>query len=76
MKHLVPGAAGFIRYPLAGHLGERGNIVVGVDNLKAHHDPARTSLRTKRSPDSRGFTLPGEHQRSGLDGNPVCGRPF
>jgi UDP-glucuronate 4-epimerase len=38
MKILVTGVAGFIGYSVAKHLLERGDEVVGVDNLNAYYD--------------------------------------
>ena len=38
MKILVTGAAGFIGYHLSKKLVERGNQVVGVDNLNTYYD--------------------------------------
>ena len=38
MKLLVTGAAGFIGFHLARRLLERGDDVVGVDNLNAYYD--------------------------------------
>jgi UDP-glucuronate 4-epimerase len=39
MKILVTGAAGFIGYHLARRLLDRGDDVVGLDNLNAYYDP-------------------------------------
>jgi UDP-glucuronate 4-epimerase len=39
MAVLVTGAAGFIGYHVARRLAERGEIVVGVDNLNDYYDP-------------------------------------
>lgn len=38
MKVLVTGSAGFIGYHVARRLSERGDVVVGVDNLNAYYD--------------------------------------
>ena len=39
MKVLVTGAAGFIGYHVARHLLERGDEVVGFDNVNDYYDP-------------------------------------
>ena len=39
VKLLVTGAAGFIGFHTARHLLERGEEVVGLDNLNAYYDP-------------------------------------
>lgn len=39
MKILVTGAAGFIGFHLARRLLERGDEVIGIDNLNAYYDP-------------------------------------
>lgn len=38
MKILITGTAGFIGYHLAKHLLERGDTVVGIDNLNDYYD--------------------------------------
>jgi UDP-glucuronate 4-epimerase len=38
MKILVTGAAGFIGFHVARHLLERGDEVVGLDNLNDYFD--------------------------------------
>ncbi|HUY83234.1 MAG TPA: NAD-dependent epimerase [Steroidobacteraceae bacterium] len=48
MKLLVTGAAGFIGYHTARALLERGDSVVGIDNLNAYYDPALKSARLER----------------------------
>jgi UDP-glucuronate 4-epimerase len=45
MKILLTGAAGFIGFHLARRLLERGDEVVGVDNLNAYYDPALKNAR-------------------------------
>ena len=45
MKLLVTGAAGFIGFHVARRLLERGDEVVGLDNLNAYYDPALKAAR-------------------------------
>ncbi len=45
MKLLVTGAAGFIGFHTAKLLLERGDDVVGVDNLNAYYDPSLKEAR-------------------------------
>jgi UDP-glucuronate 4-epimerase len=48
MKILVTGAAGFIGMHVAERLLERGDTVVGLDNLNAYYDPALKHARLAR----------------------------
>jgi len=48
MKVLVTGAAGFIGSHVALRLLERGDTVVGVDNLSTYYDPALKQARLDR----------------------------
>jgi UDP-glucuronate 4-epimerase len=45
MKILVTGAAGFIGYHTARMLLDRGDEVVGIDNMNAYYDPALKAAR-------------------------------
>lgn len=45
MTTLVTGAAGFIGYHVARRLLERGDVVVGIDNLNAYYDPSLKRAR-------------------------------
>jgi UDP-glucuronate 4-epimerase len=49
---LVTGAAGFIGFHVSRRLLERGDVVLGIDNLNAYYDPA---LKTARLENLRGF---------------------
>ena len=56
MKVLITGAAGFIGNDLALRLLERGDEVVGIDNLNDYYDPALKKARLARTADKPGFT--------------------
>jgi len=45
MKVLVTGAAGFIGYTVSRRLLERGDEVVGIDNINTYYDPALKESR-------------------------------
>jgi UDP-glucuronate 4-epimerase len=55
MKVLVTGAAGFIGNALSLRLLERGDEVLGLDNLSAYYDPALKEARLKRTRAFPGF---------------------
>ncbi|HLW25246.1 MAG TPA: NAD-dependent epimerase [Steroidobacteraceae bacterium] len=55
MKILVTGAAGFIGAATALRLLERGDEVVGLDNLNDYYDPALKQARLERLHPHRGF---------------------
>jgi UDP-glucuronate 4-epimerase len=55
VKVLVTGAAGFIGSFVARHLLERGDEVVGLDNLNAYYDPALKQARLERLRRHDGF---------------------
>jgi UDP-glucuronate 4-epimerase len=48
MTILVTGAAGFIGSHVCRHLAERGDEVIGVDNLNDYYDPALKQARLAR----------------------------
>ena len=55
MRVLVTGAAGFIGYHVAERLLERGDDVVGLDNMNPYYDPSLKRARLARLARSRGF---------------------
>jgi UDP-glucuronate 4-epimerase len=57
MTVLVTGAAGFIGSAVAGALLDRGERVVGLDNLNAYYDPALKEARLARLRARSGFTF-------------------
>ncbi len=56
MKVLITGAAGFIGNDLAIRLLERGDEVIGIDNLNDYYDPSLKEARLARVSDNPGFT--------------------
>ena len=57
MKILVTGSAGFIGSALSIKLLERGDIVVGIDNLNDYYDPRLKQARLARLQTEPGFTF-------------------
>ncbi|MGZ5050303.1 MAG: NAD-dependent epimerase [Methylobacter sp.] len=57
MKILVTGAAGFIGASLSLKLLERGDEVVGIDNLNDYYDVNLKQARLDRLRDHQGFTF-------------------
>jgi UDP-glucuronate 4-epimerase len=55
--YLVTGAAGFIGFHVARRLLERGETVVGVDNLGAYYSPALKRARLAELQAHKGFTF-------------------
>jgi len=49
MKVLVTGAAGFIGSALSLRLLERGDEVIGIDNLNDYYDPSLKEARLART---------------------------
>jgi len=47
VKIMVTGAAGFIGFHTSRHLLERGEVVVGVDNLNDYYDPTIKQARLR-----------------------------
>lgn len=56
-KILVTGAAGFIGYHTSARLLERGDEVVGIDNLNDYYDVALKHARLARLEGRKGFTF-------------------
>jgi UDP-glucuronate 4-epimerase len=56
MKILVTGTAGFIGNALAIRLLDRGDEVIGVDNVNDYYDPTLKEARLARIKDRKGFT--------------------
>ena len=56
MKILVTGAAGFIGFHTTTRLLERGDEVIGLDNLNDYYDPALKKARLAQLCDSPAFT--------------------
>ena len=56
MKVLITGAAGFIGSDLALRLLQRGDEVIGIDNLNDYYDPGLKEARLARTKDHPAFT--------------------
>jgi len=56
-KYLITGAAGFIGYHVATRLLNRGDIVVGIDNLNNYYDPRLKTARLDRLLPHTGFSF-------------------
>jgi UDP-glucuronate 4-epimerase len=57
MKLLVTGAAGFIGYHVCKRLLDRGDEVVGIDNLNDYYDVSLKEARLAQMQDSASFTF-------------------
>jgi UDP-glucuronate 4-epimerase len=57
MKVLVTGAAGFIGFHVTQRLLERGDTVVGLDNLNDYYDPALKQARLDVISDNPAFSF-------------------
>ena len=56
-RYLVTGAAGFIGYHTAERLLERGDQVLGLDNLNPYYDPTLKEARLERLRRHEGFSF-------------------
>jgi len=57
MNYLVTGAAGFIGFHLSRRLLERGDSVIGIDNLNAYYDVNLKKSRLCKLEEIPGFTF-------------------
>ncbi len=72
MRILVTGAAGFIGSRLSQRLLERGDEVLGYDNLNAYYDPTLKEARLAQLLPKRGFRF----VRAGLEDRPALDAAF
>ncbi len=57
MNYLVTGAAGFIGFHLSRRLLERGDSVIGIDNLNEYYDVNLKKARLCKLEETSGFTF-------------------
>jgi UDP-glucuronate 4-epimerase len=57
MKFLVTGAAGFIGFHTAKSLLDRGDEVVGIDNVNGYYDPKLKEARLAKLQERNGFSF-------------------
>lgn len=57
MSYLVTGAAGFVGYHVSRALLERGETVVGIDNLSDYYDPQLKRDRIRELEPHKGFAF-------------------
>ncbi|WP_242103834.1 MULTISPECIES: NAD-dependent epimerase [unclassified Lysobacter] len=72
MRILVTGAAGFIGSRLSQRLLERGDEVLGYDNVNAYYDPTLKEARLAQLLPKRGFRF----VRAGLEDRPALDAAF
>lgn len=72
MKILVTGAAGFIGSRLSERLLERGDTVLGYDNVNDYYDPSLKEARLQRLENRPGFSL----IRGNLEDRPALDAAF
>ena len=68
MKFLVTGTAGFIGFHTSKYLLDRGDVVIGIDNLNDYYDPALKKARLSLLKNSDKFTF---HRIDIVDKNSV-----
>jgi UDP-glucuronate 4-epimerase len=71
-KYLVTGAAGFIGFHVSRRLLERGDEVVGLDNVNDYYDVRLKQDRLAQLDGRAGFSF----QRAGLEDRETLGRLF
>lgn len=57
MKFLVTGAAGFIGFHTSRYLLNRGDAVIGIDNLNDYYDPSLKNARLVQLKNNNNFTF-------------------
>jgi len=57
MKFLVTGAAGFIGFHTSKYLLDRGDSVIGIDNINDYYDPSLKEARLSQLIDNERFTF-------------------
>jgi UDP-glucuronate 4-epimerase len=72
MRILVTGAAGFIGSTLSHRLLERGDEVLGYDNVNAYYDPKLKEARLERLAPKAGFSF----VRAALEDRPAMEKAF